>query len=416
MKQNRLTNREQYICYVLFVLEPVLAWLGVPGHLAVASSLFVLLGIYYVQFKGFRNILTSLPLSIWLFLTVYHCGNAMMKHVSGVDYVDLLHGLKIYFCIAIFAYWAEIDLERTIKFLYKCFCVYLIVVFVLCGGFNGGRLSGVVYATQIGQTAAVATFFGACLAFFKRQSSTRFISYMIIPFIVALFAQSRNSMAMMALIVIGYFAADSFRKGMRVFRVLKICFILLLGMVVFALIAYNSPLYQRALSKKEESANSYYMKKNSSGTVFDLIVGDRLVYYVEGWKFFLSSPVTGIGMWGFREKYGGDYPLHSEYMVHLCEGGLIAFSLWLLFLCCCVKNIYRIKFERGYRLLLLSGMVQFLFCGIYAREFFYEFFYPMIAMFLVNPSKVQKQFLLCGIDCKELDAKKSGDEIKDLRE
>ncbi|MBP5441378.1 MAG: O-antigen ligase family protein [Fibrobacter sp.] len=341
----------------------------------------------------FRSILKSPPLVVWLLLTLYHCGNALMKHVSGVDCIDVLHGMKIYFCIAIFVYWAQIDLVKTLKILYRCFCAYLIVAFLLCGGFGGGRLSGVVYATRIGQTAAVAFFLGAVLLFLKKKPAISLFYHMIIPFVVAILSQTRNAIAMMALVTLGFFASTSVRKGLGVLRVLRLCMLLFLGMSVLTLVVYNSSIYQRSLNKNQQNADSYYLKNNSTGTVFDIIVGDRLVYYVEGWKFFKRSPITGIGMWGFRQRYGGDYPLHSEYMVHLCEGGLIAFSLWLFFLFCCAKNIKEMKLEKGYRLLLMSGLIQFLFCAIYAREFFYEFFYPMIAIFIANPLKVQKQFL-----------------------
>lgn len=395
MKQIRLTNREQYICYLLFILEPIIAWLELPGHFGIVSCLFVLFGLYYSRSKEFRDILMSLPLIVWLILTLYHCGNAMIKHVSGVNYVDVFHGMKIYFCIAIFVYWAQIDLLKTLKILYRCFFIYLIVVFVLCGGFGSGRLSGVVYATGIGQTAAVTVFYGAALSFLKRKSYLVFFSYVIIPFTVALLSQTRNAIAMIVLVVLGYFAAVVFRKGLSIIKVIEICAVLLFGAITLSFVIYNSSLYQRSLEKKDQDSNSFYMKHNSTGSLFDLVVGDRLVYYVEGWKFFKSSPVTGIGMWGFREKYGGDYPLHSEYMVHLCEGGLIAFSLWLFFIFCCAKNIKELKIDKGYRLLLSFGLIQFLFCGIYAREFFYEFFYPMIAMFLANPQKIQKQSYFC---------------------
>ena len=339
---------------------------------------------------------------VWLVLTLYHCGNAIVKHVSGVNYIDVLHGMKIYFCIAIFVYWAQIDLVKTLKILYRCFCVYLIVAFLLCGGFGGGRLTGVVYATRIGQTAAVAFFLGTVLLFLRKKNAVSLFYYMIIPFVVAMLSQTRNAIGMMALATLGFFASTSVRKGLGVLRVLRLCMLLFFGMSFLAFIVYNSSIYQRSLSKKQQNANSYYINNNSTGTFFDIIVGDRLIYYVEGWKFFKSSPMTGIGMWGFRQRYGGDYPLHSEYMVHLCEGGVIAFSLWMFFLFCCAKNIKKMKIEKGYRLLLMFGLIQFLFCGIYAREFFYEFFYPMIAIFIVDPLKVQKQFFCLEYEKKEL--------------
>jgi hypothetical protein len=136
---------------------------------------------------------------------------------------------------------------------------------------------------------------------------------------------------------------------------------------------------QRFHSSYEES---YFFRNNATGTIFDKIVGDRLVYYILGWRFFLQSPLTGIGMWNFKPMYGGDYPLHSEYMIHLCEGGLIGIGLWLLFLFCIFRIIFKYSLNIWYKVAALSSMAVLLFCAIYAREFFYETFYPVYGLIL----------------------------------
>lgn len=396
MIQQRFGDKEQYICYLLFILDPIITWLGVPGHFAIISSIFVLFGLYYSLSKDFRDVLASKSLVIWMILTLYHCFNGMVKGIYEVDFIDVLHGLKIYFCIAIFVYWAQIDLLKTYNILYRCFFFYLMVCFFVCGGLSlgNGRLSGAIYSTQLGQAAAITAFYGAALYFLKSRTVFVFGGYLFLPFVIALLTQTRNAIAMIVIIVVGAFCASRLKTGINVYNMIKMIGAVLVSLALIAVVVVNSPLYQRAQKTPEAHLNSYYMKNNYTGSLFDKIVGDRLIYYVEGWKLFKTNPITGIGMWGFQQKYGGVHPLHSEYMIHLCEGGVVGFSLWVLFLCCCVKNMKTLKLIPGYRLLLFFGLFEFLFCGIYAREFYYEFFYPLISMFLVNFQKIRNQFIV----------------------
>ncbi len=67
----------------------------------------------------------------------------------------------------------------------------------------------------------------------------------------------------------------------------------------------------------------------AEGTVFEKF-GDRGVYYVRGWEAFKDEPITGIGLKNFLHNYWPTV-LHSEFMVHLAELGLIGFILYLLF-------------------------------------------------------------------------------------
>lgn len=394
MIQTQLRNKEKYICYALFLIDPIVRWLHIPGHFAIVSLIFIGVGLLYFPSKSYRNILKSIPMILWLILTIYHFGNAMAKNVLEVNYIDLLHGLKIYFCIAIFVYWGQNNLLQMLKILYKTFFIYLIVVLAINSGSLGiGRLTGVVYATQVGQTAAITAFFGVSITFLKRRTNLTLFFYIFFPLIIAFLTQSRNAVMMIIIVLTGYFFAKAFRNGMNMVKIIRFLLIIFFCLGTLLIITLNSSLYQRSLTQVENHSMSYYKELNATGTIFDVIVGDRLVYYLEGWKFFKSNPITGIGMWGFQQKYGGPYPLHSEYMIHLCEGGIIAFVLWVAFIVCCVINIKKSKIESGFQIILFFGLFQFLFCGIYAREFYYEFFYPMIAMFLISNTTYNKNIM-----------------------
>lgn len=385
MKLNRITGRERNICFLLFIPAALLGFIGFPAKYAIISSLFLVVFAMYIDDRRFREIAFSFPMKVWLLLTVYHCINAYYKNVPGVDAVDFLHGLKIYSCIAIIAYWARIDFKKTVSILILTYCIRCAVVLILLLGIGSGveteRLTGAGgSATGLGQMAAMTATFLVYLNVFKRVPILKNIAILALPLTVVALSQTRNALAMtmISVLAISILQVQSKNKlsGWK----------LIMGLAIFGvvvLIAMNalsgSAFEQRFQSSYEES---HFFRNNATGTIFDKIVGDRLVYYILGWRFFLQSPLTGIGMWNFKPMYGGVYPLHSEYMVHLCEGGLIGIGLWLLFLFCIFRIIFKYSLNIWYKVAALSSMAVLLFCAIYAREFFYETFYPVYGLIL----------------------------------
>lgn len=378
--------KEEIYCMLLFLVDPIISYINIPGHNAMVSCLFLLVFMQYYKYKHFRTVAFSLPLTIWLILTIYQYSNGIIKNVPGVDFIDVLHGLKIYACIAIFTYWATSDFTKTVQILLKTFLLYLIIAFFVCD-FNskelGGRMSGAIYATQLGQTAALFGVYIAYLFIIGKLKIRNTISLYIFAFIVILFTQSRNSLAMLSLCIIGLYIAQIFKRRKQISKniiigALCVTFVIILG----AYFVENSNIGQRIITERDRAETSYFYTQYGTGTFFDRIVGDRLVYYVMGWKYFVSSPITGIGIWNFKYIYGGDYPLHSEYMVQLCEGGIIAAILWCLFIYMAIKYIRKSYALISIKIVAYTSIVMILFCGIYAREFFYEFFYPVYGLLL----------------------------------
>ena len=385
MKLNRINGRERNICLLLFLPAAIMGFFNFPAKYAIVSLLFVGTYAMYFSDRRFREIAFSFPMKVWLLLTVYHCINAYAKNVPGVDAIDFLHGMKIYACIVIIAYWARIDFKKTVNILILVYCIRCAVVLFLLLGFgataDNGRLTGAGgSATGLGQMAAMTATFLVYLNVFKRVPILKNIAILALPLTVVALSQTRNALAMTMISVLAisilYVQTNnkvSFSK-------------LIIGLVLFTIVAFvalkalsGTAFEQRFHSSYEES---YFFRNNATGTIFDKIVGDRLVYYVMGWSFFLQSPVTGIGMWNFKPMHGGDYPLHSEYMIHLCEGGLIGIGLWLLFLFCIFRIIFKYSLNIWYKVAALSSMAVLLFCAIYAREFFYETFYPVYGLIL----------------------------------
>lgn len=314
----------------------------------------------------------------------------MWKQVPEVDILDLLHALKIFSCILIFTYLARKNFEQTIKTLFLCFMGYLLLSFVVNGGISNdefnGRMSGVIYATELGQTAALTGVYIAYYSLLHNWNKLKIAAYYSLPLMVILFTQSRNSLAMIAIGIIGHSVAYYYKKGKKISRLLiSLSILLVVSFFVFDFIIEDTEIGKR-LSNTEEVRRSQEVNDLSTGTLFDTVVGDRLKYYVLGWTYFLESPFTGIGMWNFEYKSKGEYPLHTEYMIHLSEGGVIALFLWLIFITLLIKGVRNSYYPKEIKIIALFSIIEILFCGIYARVFYYEFFYPVIGIALALSS------------------------------
>lgn len=388
MFPRKITEKELYISLVLFTLPPVWWFLGLPGKHLFGSILFTLAFFYYVEDIKFRKIATSYPLLIWGFLTVYHLINAFYNKVPEVNALDILHGFKIYACIVLVAYWGSLDFKEAtrillISFLARC-AVGLLLIFIFVGFNTHARMTGMGgSATQTGQAAAITGIFIAYYNIFKKCSVWKNCLLFALPFIVIIFTQSRNSLAMLLMSVfttaIMYVNRE---KRMSVIKSITISILLVTVLYFSYSIFLGTDFGHRAINVMEKTETDKFYRIYSTGTIFDTIVGDRLIYYVYGWDLFLTKPITGIGMWNYMYLTHGVYPLHSEYMVHLCEGGMIGITLWSLFVLSVIGIILKYSKDIKIKVSALSSVFVLLFCGIYAREFYSEWFYPVYGLAL----------------------------------
>lgn len=153
-------NHQEKICFALLASDPLFTGLGIPMHFTLVDIVYAIAFTIYCRERNFRKIIISVPLIIWFLLTVYQYSNAIIKGVPLMGVLNLFHGFKIYACLCIFSYWASIDFSKTIKCLVKCFILDLFVILAF-SDMSTGRLSGVMWATGLGQLAA---FIGVYIA------------------------------------------------------------------------------------------------------------------------------------------------------------------------------------------------------------------------------------------------------------
>lgn len=86
------------------------------------------------------------------------------------------------------------------------------------------------------------------------------------------------------------------------------------------------------------------------------MVGDRAYFYITGWELFTRNPLCGIGLFNFPAVTGGRMPIHSEYVVQLCEAGLIGSILFIMYNYFIFSNVNKIRNVPGGRPVWFVGI------------------------------------------------------------
>jgi len=116
---------------------------------------------------------------------------------------------------------------------------------------------------------------------------------------------------------------------------------------------------------QEGTDDYFYVQLVENNKVNDLLMtllGDRAVQYESAIELFHEHFWTGIGLTNFMDMSGGELVLHSEYMVQLCENGVIGFVLLMLFYILLTIGLLRNrKYEKRKVNMALFGLFAVLF-------------------------------------------------------
>lgn len=176
-------------------------------------------------------------------------------------------------------------------------------------------------------------FFGCFCYINKFINRTLLLLVLLISLASIAFVSTRKAFGGFSIILISlFFSQIDVRNPKTLFYAF---FILVAGSVSLQYVIEHTSMGER-FTIIEDQAYSYSIKIPSYLT----FLGERAAHYVLGWETFVKNPITGIGLSNFQTVTGFYYQLHTEYMVQLCEGGLIGSFLWVLFMCGIIKSAW----------------------------------------------------------------------------
>lgn len=381
-----LIKYSYYLIVILLIVQPVYANIQIHGMGSLVFGLNILLGLLLLfNNKDYRKIFSYKLLILYGLLVSYHLINCYFQGVQ-LDFLnnsilkESLQDESHFFMMVLVCFLLHKNQEKTLKFLIIGYLLYIILALnVVQIGDKDGRLRAeFIHPNQFAQAAGMAILIIVYAYYHLKLSFSKFIALSVLPVIAIIGCGSRNGFA---LLLIGIFAFVIGRTFVHGFSSKKIFYIIFSFIVIFLLGQYiinNTNMGERmvALSSGEETGQ--YIK---TGTILDLL-GERAIYYIVGWSNFLENPLFGIGLWNYQMYNFSFYPLHTEYMIHICEGGIFASSLYFPFIFIIFKNlihIFRIE-QNAENVIVLISFCTYLFIGITARELYYNQFYPILSL------------------------------------
>lgn len=334
-----------YITLPYFYLALVILWIPISlitgidgmGRIKIATTI-VLVGYllfkkrsYLSNFFSERCVVILAVLIIYMianYLILYELPHNPAPHERLFKVLTLIYPFMILLVV-----YTEIIEGRSGKVINVILCSYyawILLLVVYMGRavtiMERMTLEG-IDSNDFGLVSSLVIFMLYLRIRYFNMNPTKGIMLAILPLVLIIFTSSRTAMGcvciVVALIMIDYLHNLNFINFAKILLSLAIIF------GGFLYVQENTNLGKRIAYTTSQTENYRGLKTH---TVLDKM-GDRGVFYYYGYKAWKEEPVFGIGLGNFKTRniFGG-LVCHSEYMVQLCECGIIGIFLYLLYL------------------------------------------------------------------------------------
>lgn len=348
------TNPRPHTYFNYFYIALVLLWEPLQGTILTVDGkgrtlFFMTLLSLVINFsdKHFRKLFLSKPIAIWgiwcvyAAINTYACGYTL-EHITYPYFVVN----KLICPLAVLGASAFEFTKKSRKFLR--FALWIFVVYVLIGTFlmdstyieGGGDIEG---RSSLGNLLALNTIM---ILFFAlmRYSYNKDIGgaglVLLLSFAVGIivYSSTRKALGAGAILVIAFIISQI---SWNVKSFLKLGAAVAFFSIGYTYVMEHTPMGERLKNLNEETEHFSEKYDEIEDNLFLQAMADRAPQYILGTELFLKQPVTGVGLMNFQSKADYPYRLHTEYMVQLCECGLIGSLLFLGFYFSILKHLIR---------------------------------------------------------------------------
>ena len=287
----------------------------------------------------------------------------------------------------------RMDSDKTIKSSFYCWFVFVAIGIVTMQGHTRDVMGEDVtrQSNEMGNTFINASIFLLMFAFYALNKGLIKINIFIVACLIEILAivLSGSRKGMLSIFIIFFMSYVGKKTDMSMKQFVRISFIAMIAYLrVQIIMTYTvAGLRIQAGLEEEEYADNWFLSK----------MGDRAFMYDYGWELFLENPLTGIGLQNFRwqNALGIELALHTEYMVQICECGIIGSVLFLIFYYGMAKRIVLLLISGANKqdtFVLLATFIGFLmmsfFAWTYTGIYYFIFFGFIYAVYDNNKSLV----------------------------
>lgn len=375
-----------FYIFVCIIWPPLqLFILGVDG----AGRSIVLLSVLAIflnlpEFGKHKEAFYTPAFICWALLIVYSLINAL-AHGSTSEFGRFSFLKENFFSPFIFLVIAMQELHRNrikaLKVIWWALGVFLLIGIPFITLSQQNRFVVLGLGNFFSLQAVAFLFVSAILLVEKRIRTLPFIGLALIASVIILFSGTRKAFGAEVIILSGLVLSLGTNKGpVSVLKAIIFGALLLVG-INYAL--HNSVVGKRidetiAVEGVVEGGSFVVGKIPPSEAqlvedqhVNDILVGlldDRAIQYELGLALFRMDFWTGIGIGNFTEVSGFPYRLHTEYIVQLCENGIIGFVLLILFYVFIYSALRKNKTDENARIMIMAffGLLAILFINFTA--------------------------------------------------
>lgn len=365
------------IFFVLYcIVQPSIFYifLNFDGAGRIYMLMLAVIILLYLGNRTFFRTLFKSPVGWWTLWATYMSVNSI---VQGVGVYNLSEFVFIfnYILLPLSALWVSVyqcnKSPRTfIKLVHYAFLVYCIIGILTSGlsvskDARGGQLLGNAMALNGVCLLAIAS-----IRYVSDWSSSKmFISSVTIAVAATFICATRKAFGAELLILGCVLLLKIDMK--KASNVLLILLILSISYFAFDYIV-NETVIGARFSNIENDSKIY----NTTDSKFLSFLGDRAYFYINGWAIFLKHPFFGIGLMNFPVYMHIHLPIHSEYIVEICEGGILGSIIFLSYNISIIKKInklYRIRKREA--MMFYSCMATIWFISFTAWTYQFPFYF-----------------------------------------
>ena len=345
--------------------------------------------------KKSRRLIYSKPIIFWGIWVIYSICNSYLKgfHLEGsITNFFIFQLLLPYLVMLITARELIINKKKIIRFFIIVFLTHFILTFLAYGNklFDPTLRSTDSFVNVLALNMIFLIFFSSLMyanRWFKLRHALVLTS--LVLFIILL-TQTRKALGASMIFIVFFLLSKVKFSLLNLFKTSIFSVSLYFG---FIFLLNNSEIGER-LTEIEEVG----IKGNTTNYEWLNFLGDRILFYIEGWDLFLQNPFTGIGLTNFSYISDFEIVIHSEYMVQLTENGIIGVFLFMLFNVFIVKKLINslnnTKLNSHLSLILLGGVTGILFINFtawtYAFPQYFAVFGVIIGYNFLNKQKIIK--------------------------
>lgn len=390
MKQGSLLNWTYiYLCILTWAIDTILGT-SLIASLHIDVVVLFLAFIYNIHEGFFKKAFVSGPILIWGLWTLYAIANWFICPYTELTaeahahwYWNIFSLSRTYFLLVLLYYEACINFRRTIKMLAYAFIIYLILGIV--GQWNGpmreeetweGR-NGTILGNHFPLNMLCSLFvltLGNIYGYITRKHLYIWIGF--VAFVI-MWVATRKAMGGMLILLLFYVFARI--KSFSFENILKLMISMSVFYFFFDLMMDYTLVGQRINALSEDEYDF-----DIDVPVWLSFLGDRAIQYVLAWNVFLEHPLNGVGLGNSMDYTELPFPIHSEYMEQLCEGGILGTTLYLLFnfsVFKCIRNAWTTRLH-SISIICLGGMATLLFISFTAWIYNMPCFFVIYALII----------------------------------